>query len=271
MISRASSSAMLFSSVHAFSGDEGSTRIALELCRQLGASLTAVVLDLQTSIPGAAAASPDGAAPADRVAAELARLAGQQTVDLEVVTTLQHSFGVGGCLSHRARLHDLAIIGVDRAGLISERHLAEHLICESGRPVLVAPARSARPFSLERVVVAWDNTRSAARALNDAVALIGAQAELVLLTIDDDKDIATALDDADVQSALERRGLKVSLERRAGGSEPIGSVLQAAALELGAGMLVMGGFFHSRLREVILGGATAQVLDEPRLPVLLSH
>lgn len=266
-------SVMLFSSVDAFAVDDGATSLALQLCELTAARLTAVLLDLQGSSPHPA--RPDPAHGAEVALAPfvsaIESAARQRAVDANVVTSLHHSFGVGGCLSDRLRLHDAGIIGVSRDGLMTERMLAEHLLFESGRPVILAPPHLERPLALGRIAIAWDNTRTAARALNDAVALFGTGAEYVLVSVGDDKDIASSLDRDEIHAALERRGVRVSLEQRNRGGEVIGNALQRAAIELGADVLAMGGFGRSRLKELLLGGATAQVLDTPWLPVLMSH
>ncbi|MES2491716.1 MAG: universal stress protein [Pseudomonadota bacterium] len=265
-------SAMLFSSLDTFAVDDGPAALALELCSAVGASLTAVLLDLQSASPNPQppAAGTDAETVNDQVR-QLGAAAAGRGIDANIVTTLQHSFGVGGCLSDHLRLHDVGIIGASREGLMSERILAEHLIFEGGRPLIVAPARLARRFAPGRIVAAWDNTRAAARALNDAIALFGPAAEIVLLTVGDDKDITCSLDADEVVETLRRRGLRVTAERHERGRGEIGDALQQAARDLGGDLLVMGGYARSRMTELLLGGATVQVLDDPQLPVLLSH
>lgn len=268
MITHSVKSAMLLAPVEGFDPASGAAALALGLCPLLGAGLTAVILDLQGSTPGRTV---DADAETEAAASALRAAAAARSIDLEVVTRLSHSFGVGGCLADHLRLHDVGIVGADRAGLMSERMLAEHLVFDSGRPVIVAPAALQRPVGLGRIAVAWDNSRSAARALNDAVALFGAGPEYVLLGIDDDKTIASSLDADEALTVLRRRGLKASCESARRGGTSIGDALQETALRLGADVLAMGGFVRSRLYQALLGGATAQVLDNPRLPVLLSH
>ncbi|HMP56491.1 MAG TPA: universal stress protein, partial [Novosphingobium sp.] len=192
-------------------------------------------------------------------------------VAVHPVLTINHAAGVTPCVEDRARLHDLSVIGVDPHGLLSDRVVAECLLFGSGRPLLIAPAVHTGELDSQRIVVAWDNSRTAARALGDALALLPGVAEVVLLSIGEEKTIHSSLSDDETIEALTRRGLKVLIERRGLGARTIGRALQDTARELGAGVLVMGGFGHSRLRDFVLGGATKSVLADPQLPLFLSH
>jgi nucleotide-binding universal stress UspA family protein len=124
---------------------------------------------------------------------------------------------------------------------------------------------------IDHVAIAWDGSRVAARAVADAAPLLERAAKVSVITVVDEKP----LDREDLAERLAR-----GLSRRGVASQafavtcedcPIGVTLQESAIERGAKMLVMGGHGHSRVRDFVLGGATEDVLDDLRLPLLLSH
>jgi nucleotide-binding universal stress UspA family protein len=120
------------------------------------------------------------------------------------------------------------------------------------------------------IAIAWDGSRAAARAVADASALIGRAARISVLSVTDDKPMWEA-GARRLADSLRDRGLDAEAIVCKRGGRPIGETLQDRAVELGAGLLVMGGYGHSRLREFVLGGATQGVLDAPRIPILMSH
>jgi nucleotide-binding universal stress UspA family protein len=189
-----------------------------------------------------------------------------------IVTERSFAYGLPEVLADHARLHDLVVSGSEPGGLLSVRALAEHLVFDSGRPAVVVPRAWHGPFRCDRVVVAWDNTRPAARALGDALPLLRSARAVTLVMAGGEKAIDTSLGELDLVAALARRGVSGAAVQRidqAGGS--IGETLAAWARAQDADLLVAGAFGHSRLRQLVLGGVTRSLLDAPRLPVLLSH
>ncbi|MGQ2908804.1 MAG: universal stress protein [Aliihoeflea sp.] len=167
-----------------------------------------------------------------------------------------------------ARYCDLSII-LMRKDDETDRHLAESIIFGSGRPVLLVP-ETCKALDIQRIAVAWDGSRVAARALGDAAHLFP-DASIDIVTVTDEKRIEVPEGAKLITEALGRSARKASLRqvRREGSS--IAVALQEAALSQQAGILAMGGFGHSRLRDFVLGGATAGVLADVRLPILVSH
>lgn len=147
--------------------------------------------------------------------------------------------------------------------------VAEGILFGCGGPVWVFPAEESTAH-LETVAVAWDGGRAAARAVRDALPALGQTRHVVVLAATDDKPI-DALLLPEVQRHLSEHGLEVSTKLFSRGNRPIGAALQDAALDGGAGLLVMGAYGHNRFREFVLGGATKHVLSHRRLPVLMSH
>lgn len=172
-------------------------------------------------------------------------------------------------VSDTARYHDLTVLGVGDHE-IALRGTAEAVIFEAGRPVLLVP-EDLGVENYRRVAIAWDGSRVAARAVADAWPFLKKAVAISILCVTDEKplpigDVGTRLD-----GYLERHDIKSSVENVATSGRPIAETLQAHALGLGAGLLVMGGFGHSRMRDFVLGGATSGILRDLRMPVLISH
>lgn len=266
---------MLYATVDTFNPRAGAVPLALSVAQRMRADISAVLLSLDSNAPVGAQIGEAGWEArqlANRGNAErLVEVGRQRGICVDPVLDIDHSVGVTPSVEDRARLHDLTVTGVDPRGLLSDRVVAESLLFGSGRPLLVAPADFSGELDCERIVVAWDNSRTAARAMGDALALLPGLAEVVLLSVGDEKAVDSSLGDEGIVQALARRGLAVRMERRSLDGQSIGTVLQDSARELGGGVLVMGGFGHSRLRDFVLGGATKAVLRGPQLPLFLSH
>lgn len=174
-----------------------------------------------------------------------------------------------------ARYHDLAALVVDRNDPQRQAEV-QGLIFDSGGPVLLLPALDAAvPVSEERttpldVVVAWDGSISAARALCSAMPILRNANSFKVVTVGDDKEIDPD-GIAGMEAHLLRHGIHANHLHRTRGTSPIGDTLQAVAVTEQADLLVMGAYGRNRLQELILGGATRAILHSPRLPVLLAH
>jgi len=157
-----------------------------------------------------------------------------------------------------ARYHDCVLCGWEASNMTSQM-VAEAVIFGAGRPTILLPELS--PVgSLQHVAVAWDGSRVAARALGDAEHLLRRAGTISVLTVLDEKPLS------DKEAGERLAAVNITAE-----DCPIATTLQERALELGAGLLVMGAFGHTRVRDFVLGGATQGVLDDLRLPVMLSH
>lgn len=252
---------LLFAPAETARAETGAVPYAIALAQRFGAEVTALAFVTDVT-------SPKTADPADaRLPVEAAAEA--RGVKVNVVSDHSHAHGIHEVVADHARLHDLIVAGVDRTGLISERAVVEHLLFESGRPVLVVPTDH-RSFALNGAVVAWDASRAAARALADALPLIR-EAETTFLTVGGDKDIHCSLTEDQEQSALAARGLAPRFVRTESKGRAIDVALGDEARALGGDLLVMGAYGSSRLKEFVLGGATAGTLRAPVLPTLLSH
>jgi nucleotide-binding universal stress UspA family protein len=175
-------------------------------------------------------------------------------------------------LALHGRYADLLVLGQDdpesdSAGLL------EAVVFDSGRPVLAIPFAGSFKTIGKRVLVGWNASREASRALHDALPLI-AKAETVTVFL---ANPTRGLDGhgeepgADIARHMVRHGLKVEVAKVIADDVPDSALLLNHASDMGADLLVMGAYGHSRLREFILGGMTRSLLREMTVPVLLSH
>lgn len=173
-------------------------------------------------------------------------------------------------LLDHARLHSMTLVPLGH-GDAFQQYVAERVIFGAGRPTLVLPVHVTRPLALDTVVVAWDFSAAAARAVGDAMPLLEKAGTVRVLIVRNEKAMPTQRSGSDIARHLSHHGLNVVVDEVDAGARPVGQVIEAHAGEHGANLLVMGAFGHSRLRDFVLGGATRHVLHSPALPTLLSH
>lgn len=175
-------------------------------------------------------------------------------------------------LVESARLHHVTVQPL-RKDTQDQFDLAERLIFESGRPVLIFPEEPVRPLAtaIQTVAVAWDGSRQAARAVADALPFIRRAKTVRAFTATDDKPLSSAQAQQFVEY-LANFGIEaVHEDVRKTDQHSIGSFMEAYVASRSVDLLVMGAYGHSRLREFILGGATRSILANPPCWVLLSH
>lgn len=170
--------------------------------------------------------------------------------------------------AERARTHDLSLVAFD-GGSEAHRGLAEGLLFESGGPVVFFPGNDAAAH-FETVAVAWDGSAPAARAVRDAMPILRRSGNVVVLSASGDKPIAEERVGA-LRAFLTRQDVETLHAEVPIAGTSIGDALQQTALAQDAGLLVMGAYGHSRLRQFVLGGATRSVLTGMSLPVFMSR
>ena len=195
--------------------------------------------------------------------------AGTRGVPIATSTRADGPAILGEQAGQHARYFDFALLGW-QAGNPTSRMSAEAVVFGSGRPTILMP-ETISIGRIDKVAIAWDGSRVAARAVGDALPFLERASRIHVLTVVDEKPIKHDDIGERLVSSLRKRGL--AAEWHAIGAEdcPIGVTLQEHAVKAGAQLLVMGAYGHSRLREFVLGGATAGVMNDLRLPVLLSH
>ncbi len=198
--------------------------------------------------------------------------AGQAGLSAEVRILDASVAGAADLFGRIARRFDLAVVGQARPKEgASEELLIEGALFESGRPVVVVPYVQTRAVTLERVLVCWDGSRPATRAIADALPFLRRAKAIDIVAVSGERGKGGELAGTNMARHLARHGLEVALKRVAAGNVDVPSAIASHAAETGADFMVMGGYGHSRLREFILGGVTRTILTSSTIPVLMSH
>ena len=183
---------------------------------------------------------------------------------------------VAGLLTETVALHaryaDLVVVGQAEEGDDSPR-LADELFMAVGRPVLVVPFAGRFPTLGHRVLVAWNASREATRAVHDALPLLRAAEQVRVIAINPGHGMAGHGDipGSDICLHLSRHGVNAVGEHIRTEDLDVGEMLLSRAADEDADLIVMGAYGRSRLREMVLGGATRRMLESMTVPVLFSH
>ena len=204
----------------------------------------------------------------DRFAAATAR-AGLSAEPLTLTASLA---GAGEQFGRIARRFDLAIVGQANPETSTiEDIIAEATLFESGRPMIVVPYIQKAPLKLDNVMVCWDGSRQAARAIGDALPLLAKAGRVEIVIITSERGKQDEIAGADMAQHLARHGLKVEVHRISGGNIDVADALLSHVADNGTDFMVMGGYGHSRLREFVLGGVTHSILRSMTVPALMAH
>lgn len=176
-----------------------------------------------------------------------------------------------------ARYADLVIAGQDNPtdpeSFVAD-HFPESLVMTAGGPVIFVPYKGASPTFSEHIVVAWNGSREAARAVHDALPLLKVARKTTVMTLSsaqNERD-RNARPGADIALTLARHGVKVDVaEQSVLDDIPMDDMLLSQVSQLNADLLVMGAYGHSRWQELVMGGATRTMLHSMTIPVLMSH
>jgi nucleotide-binding universal stress UspA family protein len=258
---------------------------ALALAERFGAQVTALCLIAEPFLRGVAGLH----APADIVREHVAQAAAEATAVLAAAqaAAAQHQVRLRplqetgsldrlpALLARDARNSDLVLVGQPdpKTGSSDEALLVEAAFLETGRPALLLPQAGARAMPPRRIIIAWDASREASRAVHDALPLLRLAEEVVVLVVDA-QSLGTRLGrqpGSGVAAHLAEHAVKVRVERVESDRRGLGELILAQAEEKGADLLVMGGYGHSRFREMLVGGVTRHVIEHATLPVMLSH
>ena len=171
-----------------------------------------------------------------------------------------------------ARLRDLTIVPVRTHDSQSEK-IVERLIFELGRPILMCPEEfvAELPVVFGDVVIAWDHTAPAARAVADALPMLQSAAKVRIVTATDDKTPAELESGAALVSHLAEHGIKATFEMVKIDGSSVGKVFEAYVHANAVDLLIMGAYRHSRLNEIVWGGATKTIIGRPPCWVMMSR
>ncbi len=180
--------------------------------------------------------------------------------------------GAGDQFARMARRFDLAIVGQAQPEMSTmEQIIGETTLFESGRPIIMVPYIQKAPFKTGNVMICWDGSRTAARAVADAIPILGKSSRIEIVSVTSERGKQDEIEGADIGQHLARHGLKVDVHRISRGNIDVADALLSHAADSAADLMVMGGYGHSRLREFVLGGVTRSIFQSMTLPVLLSH
>ncbi|NVO17372.1 MAG: universal stress protein [Rhodoplanes sp.] len=171
-----------------------------------------------------------------------------------------------------ARRFDLVVVGQREPDRMSPADLfAEGALFESGRPVVMVPYIQKEGLRLGRVLMCWDGSRTAARAMGDAMPFLARAKQVDVVIVATGRAKSDEIPGADVGHHLARHGIKVDVKRIVAEDVDVPNTILSYAADVSADFVVMGGYGHSRLREFVLGGATRGILGSMTIPVLMSH
>ncbi len=279
--------------VHLDDGPHSATRlkVAVDLARRQGAHLTGIfVLDIPGSDLFYGAGMPyaggggmsemvnalraDQAARAEVVAQEFREAVRLQGLENEWRVVEGDTVGL---VALHARYADLTVLGQPNSDESFKGPSADavlvNVMLASGRPVLAVPYAGDFEQIGQRVLVAWNASREATRAVNDALPLLQDAKSVTVLAVNPRRGIEGhgEVPAADICLHLARHGVKAEAAHTIANDISEGDALLSYAADLGVDLIVCGGYGHSRAREMVFGGVTRTLLQEMTVPMLLSH
>jgi len=180
-----------------------------------------------------------------------------------------------GVLTENARYSDLLILGQPNPDDEEDISIGfiNKVILDSGRPNLIIPYVGNYQDIGKTILIAWNASRESARAVNDAMPLLEKADNVEVMSVNPQKQTVDEgdLPSADIAQHLARHGVKVEARSTIANDIDAGNLLLSHASDIGADLIVMGAYGHSRFRETILGGVTRELLKHMTVPVLMSH
>ena len=171
-----------------------------------------------------------------------------------------------------SRLYDLTVVLQPESSVSSSDNIiSQGILFNSGGPMLMVPYIHKGPLDARHVGIAWDGSRLAARAVRDAMPFLTAAQAVTVITVNEDRNDAGEASSDQIVSHLARRGIKARVQRLTADRGNVHGTILSIAADSNIGLLVMGGFGHSRLQERIFGGVTRGMFDSMTVPVLMSH
>jgi nucleotide-binding universal stress UspA family protein len=274
--------------VHLDDSKHCSARVAaaLDLAARFDAHLVGLYLHSEPVIPGYVSVQipPEvremqlkvRAEQADKVIAafeEAARLAGVSSVESRSETG--YAEDAPDLLALHGRYADLLLIGQHDPDdeHSPPRSVVEHVLLGCGRPCIVVPYIGAPAGFGQRVLLAWDSSREAARAVSDSLPLLERAKSVSVVAVNPKSGIGGHGEEpgADIALSLARHGVKAEAQHIVAPDLDVADTLLSRAADADSDLLVMGAYGHSRLREVMLGGATHSILEQMTVPVLMAH
>jgi nucleotide-binding universal stress UspA family protein len=258
-------------------------RLGISLARRFGARMSGLHVTPDPDVPPYF--KPSAVARIAKIYREGARDAAllaeahfrEATKEIDIVANWQSVEGdIARVLSERARFADLLLVGqqdTENPPTIAAFSTPEKVVVDAGAPILVVPIRGTFDNFGRHILVGWDGSREAARAVRDAMPLLKAAERVSLLAVDPDRQghVNPTANADEAAAHLARHGVPTEPREVPSAGESVTNVLLAQVTSLGADLLVMGAFGHPRLLEFWLGGTTQDLLSRATVPVLMSH
>ncbi len=259
---------------------------AIALAKREGARVTGIALALESTISTYIGIDiPSSLTDAQQ---EIVRMAAQSAVDKFTAAAkkagVDYESRIITCsatkaparLAFFARHADLIFVGQpnpDQKGKAFQEALLDAVINKSGRPVYVVPYIGRYQVKNRKAVIAWDGSKKAVRAVNDAIPLLQARGEVIVLVVNPKKrgDEYGGQQGENLVNHLERHGVNATVAVRENPELSVDTMIQNFLSDSGADLLVMGAFGHSKLREKAFGGVTDSILHQMIVPVLMSE
>ncbi len=265
-------------------GGTGTIGYAVSVARAFGAHLAGIAFALDPIIPPAMGAG--DAVPAKwiedqreeaKAAAQAAIAAFEEAARRDGLSAESRRLdaslpGAAKLFGEIARRFDLSIVRQAEPGSAPlEELIIEAALFEAGRPVLIVPYVHKAALRLDRVTICWDGSRSAARAVADAMPLLERAKSVEVVSVLGETGKSDEIPGADIGEHLARHDLKVDVKRVSMIDGDVMDTILSHAADAGTDLLVLGGYGHSRLREFILGGVTRGILKTMTVPSFMSH
>jgi nucleotide-binding universal stress UspA family protein len=193
----------------------------------------------------------------------------QAGISAEIMMPDMATGDISGDVSRLARYYDATVLQQPSPQEPDTSRIIEAVLFGSGRPVVIVPYIEAAP-RLGTVLIAWDEGRPAARAVRDALPLLTLAERVVIVTVNGTTRSKHPLQDG-LARHLARHGIAVEQKSISKGGIDVADALLSYAADDSADLMVMGGYGHSRLREIVLGGTTRTILQSMTVPVLMAH
>jgi nucleotide-binding universal stress UspA family protein len=256
--------------------------VALSLAEAFGAHVFGLAFAYDPVIPGALMGGIpaewietqriDSAAKANAAIARFEERARRSATSCEHRLMNASLSSASDALSRMARCFDMVVVGqVNRDNPVPEEIVDEIALFESARPVIVVPFVHKGGLAMGQIMVCWDGSRAAARAVADALPILKKAQQVEVVIVAHARAQGDEMPGADLGQHLARHGLTVDVKRITSPEIDVASTILSHAADTSADLIVMGGYGHSRLREFVLGGVTRGILQSMTVPVLMSH
>ncbi|WP_028749062.1 universal stress protein [Rhizobium mesoamericanum] len=256
---------------------------AIEFCEKQGAHMTALVICMG-SVPAIATYEAISTTWLEGQQKEIDRLAEETKAVREALERTELSFDVQAIytefawadddIAQHALYADLVLVGAQAAGDENlQRRIVDGALFQSPTPILVNPRMQAVASFPKSILLAWDSSDEAARAVRQSLEfLMGCDAVHVTLV----DPVARSWENgeepgSDIATFLTRHGVKVEVDRVASGGRRVDETLRQHAVDIAADMVVMGAYKHSRMQQRLFGGVTRSMLKDSRVPLFLAR